>query len=296
MGKIEKSLFIVEQLSHKGRLSLKEINERFELSPFYDGEIIPRSFTRYKDFIMMTWGILIEYDHSDGRYYISNEEFVNHTDLYKYLLSSVYVSNLASAIMRNKDRVHFSSLSTGTDNLYAVIMAIETKHSIEFDYYSYVKQKSSHQELLPCFVQEWEGRWYMIAEPLSHKTPAVYALERMSNVHVGDTSDTPYADIDPNVYFNGSFGINHEDRQIPEEIRIKVYDTQVDYIKAKPLHPSQKEIAKGDGWTIFSYQLVPNYNFYQQVLWHREKVEIVAPIEMRNEIKSIINKTFSLYL
>jgi len=31
----------------------------------------------------------------------------------------------------------------------------------------------------PCFVQEWEGRWYLVAEHQNHKTPTVFALERM---------------------------------------------------------------------------------------------------------------------
>jgi len=29
----------------------------------------------------------------------------------------------------------------------------------------------------PCFVQEWEGRWYLVAEHQNHKTPTVFAFE-----------------------------------------------------------------------------------------------------------------------
>ena len=295
MGKLEKSLFIVEQLSGDKRLSLKELNERFERSSLYDGEILPRTFARYKEFILMSWGIIIEYDFSNGTYYIENEDYADTTELYKYLLTSIRVSNLTAEIMRNRDRVHFSPVSTGVDNLYFILTAIESKKTIEFDYFTFGKQEEKHHDRFPCFVQEWEGRWYLVAEHQNHSIPTVFALERMSNVKVGKVEGQPKNSIDPNVYFAGSFGVNHNIGILPEEIRIKFYDAQIDYVKAKPLHSSQKEIAAGDGWAIFSYNLSLCFNFYQQVLWHREKAEIVYPEKAREEMRAIISTIAEKY-
>lgn len=295
MGKLEKSLFIVEQLSSGKRLSLKELNERFERSSLYDGEILPRTFARYKEFILMSWGIIIEYDFSNGTYYIENEDYADTTELYKYLLTSIRVSNLTAEIMRNRDRVHFSPVSTGVDNLYPILTSIESKKTIEFDYFTFGKQEARHHDRFPCFVQEWEGRWYLVAEHQNHSIPTVFALERMSNVKVGKVEGQPKNSIDPNVYFAGSFGVNHNIGIQPEEIRIKFYDAQIDYVKAKPLHSSQKEIAVGDGWAIFSYNLSLCFNFYQQVLWHREKAEIVYPEKAREEMQEIIGTISNLY-
>jgi len=209
MAKLEKSLFIVEQLSGGKRLSLKQINDRFESSSLYDGEILPRSFARYKEFILMNWGIIIEYDFSSGQYYIDNEDYADTTELYKYLLTSIRVSNLTSEIMRNRDRVHFSQVSTGVDNLYPILMSIEQHKTVEFDYQTYTKQETKHHDRFPCFVQEWDGRWYLVAEHQNHKTPTVFALERMENVTVGNVDGKPENTIDPNVYFSGSYGVTH---------------------------------------------------------------------------------------
>lgn len=295
MGKLEKSLFIVEQLSGGKRLSLKELNERFERSSLYDGKILPRTFARYKEFILMNWGIIIEYDFSNGTYYIENEDYADTTELYKYLLTSIRVSNLTAEIMRNRDRVHFSPVSTGIDNLYPILTAIESKKTIEFDYFTFGNQEARRHDRFPCFVQEWEGRWYLVAEHQNHSIPTVFALERMSNVKIGKVEGQPKNSIDSNVYFAGSFGVNHNIGIQPEEIRIKFYDAQIDYVKAKPLHSSQKEIAVGDGWAIFSYNLSLCFNFYQQVLWHREKAEIVYPEKAREEMRAIISTIAEKY-
>ena len=295
MGKLEKSLFIVEQLSGGKKMSLRDINERFERSSLYDGEILPRTFARYKEFILMSWGIIIEYDFSNGTYYIENEDYADTTELYKYLLTSIRVSNLTAEIMRNRDRVHFSPVSTGVDNLYPILTSIESKKTIEFDYFTFGKQEARHHDRFPCFVQEWEGRWYLVAEHQNHSIPTVFALERMSNVKVGQVEGQPEHSIDPNVYFAGSFGVNHNLSEPVQEVRIKFYDAQVDYVRSKPLHPSQKEIAVGDGWAIFSYELSLCFNFYQQVLWHREKAEVLYPVAVRETMKTILSSIQSLY-
>lgn len=295
MGKLEKSLFIVEQLSGGKKLSLRDINERFERSSLYDSEILPRTFARYKEFILMNWGIIIEYDFSSGQYYIDNEDYADTSELYKYLLASVRISNLTSEIMKNRKQVHFSQVSTGIDNLYPILLAIGSHKTVEFDYESFGNKELKHHDRYPCFVQEWEGRWYLVAEHQNHKTPTVFALERMSNVKVGQVEGLPENTIDPNVYFAGSFGVNHNLSEPVQEVRIKFYDAQVDYVKAKPLHPTQKEIAVGDGWTIFSYELSLCFNFYQQVLWHREKAEIVYPEKAREEIKRILSELIDKY-
>lgn len=295
MGKLEKSLFIVEQLSGGRRLSLRDINERFERSSLYDSEILPRSFARYKEFILMNWGIIIEYDFSSGLYYIDNEDYADTSELYKYLLASDRISNLTSEIMKNRKQVHFSQVSTGIDNLYPILLAIGSHKTVEFDYESFGNKELKHHDRFPCFVQEWEGRWYLVAEHQNHKTPTVFALERMSNVMVGQVEGLPENTIDPNVYFAGSFGVNHNLSEPVQEVRIKFFDAQVDYVRAKPLHPTQKEIAVGDGWAVFSYNLALCFNFYQQVLWHREKAEIVFPASACSEIKDILKSIMNNY-
>lgn len=295
MGKLEKSLFIVEQLSGGKKMSLRDINERFERSSLYDSEILPRTFARYKEFILMNWGIIIEYDFSSGQYYIDNEDYADTSELYKYLLASVRISNLTSEIMKNRKQVHFSQVSTGIDNLYPILLAIGSHKTVEFDYESFGNKELKHHDRYPCFVQEWEGRWYLVAEHQNHKTPTVFALERMSGVKVGSVEGVPQNTIDPNVYFAGAFGVNHNLDEPVQEVRIKFYGAQVDYVKAKPLHSSQKEIGAGEGWTIFSYNLSLCFNFYQQVLWHREKAEIVYPEKARTEMKTILSNIGKLY-
>lgn len=114
----------------------------------------------------------------------------------------------------------------------------------------------------------------------------MYALERMSNIRLGEQKIIPSLSIQPQSYFEGCFGVNHEDC-LPVLVKLKVYGSQVDYVKARPIHESQQEIEQGDGWSIFRYWVRPGYNFYQALLWQREKMEIWEPVEVRKEMKKM---------
>ena len=51
-----------------------------------------------------------------------------------------------------------------------------------------------------------------------------------------------------------------------------------------------------DDWSIFTYWLKPSYNLYQNLLWHREKIEVLEPISVREEMKGIVEKIKNQYL
>lgn len=62
MSKLKKCLYIIDLLSRRGSMSLKEINEQYQYSSLYDGEIISRTFARHKDYISETFPCYIEYN------------------------------------------------------------------------------------------------------------------------------------------------------------------------------------------------------------------------------------------
>ena len=261
MGKLEKCLYIVELLSRSKPMSLREINGHWEYSSLYDGEILPKSFGRYREYVSAVFAIDIECDKRTNKYYIANPDYIENNALYKYLLSAFHVEALVELAMKHKDCVVLEDAPSGVEYLQLILKAIDQGVIIEFDYHSFNKQTVTRQRLIPCFLKAWENRWYLIAEPLSRKTPTVYALERISNLYMTEERAAPSSEIKPQTYFDGCFGVNHEDRP-PQLIKLKVYGSQVDYIKARPLHESQQEIKTGDGWSIFSYWLRPSYNFY----------------------------------
>ena len=299
LPKIRKCLYLINLLERKGAMTLKEINECYQYSSIYEGDnIIPRTFLRYKDFIEVNFPCYIEYNARTGKYELHRHKaFYGEDDsLFDYLLSAYHIEGMTELALKHREKIMLSDAPTGVENVQIILEAIDQKKGIECDYCSFTKKSVKKQLLIPYFLRAWEQRWYLVAEPDNHHHGiAIFALERMDNLSLTEEKMTPTHNITVDEYFDGCFGANHSDEQRPERILIKVYSTQVEYVKALPIHESQKEIETTDEWSIFEYRLVPCYNFYQQLLWHREKLEVLEPQYVRDEIKIAIQKMLEHY-
>ena len=299
MSKLKKCLYLINLLERKGALTLKEINDYYQYSSICEGdEILPRTFLRYKDYIEATFPCYIEYNARTGKYELCRHRALYGEDdsLYDYLLSAYHIEGMTELALKHREKILLSDAPTGVEYVQTILEAIDKKHGIECDYYSYNKKSVKHQTLIPYFLRTWENRWYLVAEPDNHHHgQAVFALERMDNIRLTEEKMLPSKKITPEEYFDGCFGVNHSDDQKPERILIKVYSTQVEYIKKLPIHESQKEIEATDEWSIFEYRIIPCFNFYQQLLWHRERIEILEPKSIRDEMKRIIENMLNHY-
>lgn len=297
MSKFKKCLYLIDLLSRRGPMSLKEINDHYQYSSIYDGEIIPRTFARYKDFIAETFPCYIEYNQSTNEYYLKRyHQYGQDDSLYNYLLSAYHIEGMSELAVKHRDKVKLLEAPTGVENVQIILDAIDKHKGITCDYYSFDRATKKPQLLIPYFLRTWEQRWYLAAEPDNHHHGiSIFALERMDSIRLTEQKMLPNNDITADDYWEGSFGVNHSDNQIPQRIVIKAYGSQASYIRALPIHESQKELKRTDEYTLFEYHIVPCFNLYQQLLWHREKIEIVEPSNMRNEIKKIAQDIVNLY-
>lgn len=299
MSKLKKCLYIINLLERKGALSLKEINDYYQYSSIYEGDdFLPRTFLRYKDFIGENFPCYIEFNQRTGKYELYRHKALYGEDdsLYDYLLSAYHIEGITELALKHRDKIILTESPTGVENVQIILEAIDKSKGIECDYYSFNRKTTKHQLLIPYFLRTWENRWYLAAEPDNHHHGiSIFALERMDNIMLTKDKMQPTNKISAEEYFDGCFGINHSDDEEPEKIRIKIYGAQVDYVRALPIHESQAEVETNGDWSIFEYRLVPCFNFYQQLLWHREKLEVLEPLYVRDELKSIIKDMMEFY-
>lgn len=297
MSKLKKCLYLIDLLSRRGSMSLKEINEHFKYSSIYDGEIIPRTFARYKDFIELNFPCRIEYNASTREYSLKRDTLYGEDgSLYNYLLSAFHIESMTELAVKHRDKVKLLMPPTGVENVQTVLEAIDQSKGLLCDYFSFNKKTKKEHRLIPYFLKTWEQRWYLVAEPDNHHHGlSVFALERMDNLRLTEEKMQPSNDITVDEYFDGSFGVNHSDEQVPVRLVVKVYGSQADYVRALPIHESQREIETTEEYALFEYRVVPCYNLFQQLLWHRERLEVMEPASVREEMKSIVKSLAEIY-
>lgn len=297
MNKNERCLWIVGAFMDYGNMSLKELNARFlDYTLNYEGEEIqPRTFDRDRRYIAATFQVDIDFDPRLKKYHLVNPEEIHDNPIFKYLLGSIHVNNLSALALKHKDLIMLQEIPTGIEWLHILLDAIDKGRTVCFNYTSYyAKDKTFSFEVIPCFARMFEHRWYLVCEYLDRSQTRVFALERMKNLTIGKQVLAPSPDITPEIFYKDCFGIIRDDKQ-PERIMLKAYKNQVDYIRSLPLHPSQQEIETGEDYAVFQYYLRPSFDFIQQILWHRENVEILQPVSFRQEVLAIIRQMLDRY-
>ena len=297
MVKYERCLWEVGTFIDYGDMSLKELNERFrDYSLNYDGEEIPaRTFDRDRRYIALTFQVDIDFDPRLRKYHLANPEEVRENPLYKYLLGSIHVNNLSTLALRHREKIMLQEIPTGVEFLHILLDAIDRGKTVCFEYVSYyAKDRVCSYEVIPCFVRLFEHRWYLVCEYLDHSQTRVLALERMRGLSIGEKPCQPSPDITPRLFYQDCFGVIRDNKQ-PEEIVLKVYGHQVDYVRSTPIHASQKEIETTGEYALFQYYVRPSYDFIQRLLWHRENMEVVRPASLRDEMRELLRQMLAHY-
>jgi hypothetical protein len=102
-------------------------------------------------------------------------------------------------------------------------------------------------------------------------------------------------DIVAEEWFSPLYGVRKYPDMKRERVVLKAYDRQVKYFRSLPLHHSQEEIETQEDFSIFTYYLAPDYDFRQDILSFGDKVEVLEPEDLRNNIIEIIKSLTHKY-
>lgn len=298
MDNYSKSLWVIEQLYNYGDMSFKTLALRWEEGSHYDGHPLSNAtFRRRKEEIAERMNIYIDYNQRTRVYSITNADEISTNAVYQYLLGAFHISSLSSLAQKHRDRVQLQAPPTGVELLHTILEAIDDEKSLVFDYKSYYApaDKIYHYEVIPCFVRLFEGRWYVIVQYLDKSQVRVLALDRVSNMTIGNTKCKGDEQINADEYFMHCYGIIRDDKQ-PQHIRIRVENPQDLYVKSLPLHESQKIVEQGDGYTVFEYFVRPSFDFTQEILWNGDRMTVLSPVSYKLEVAQVAKNILSKYI
>ena len=294
MKKLTRCIWLVDLLMRIDNLTRSEIADRWERYQNSKNTYPERNFYRDKKDIPELCGAVIE-ENGYGGYFISNKKDVLSNKAYQLFASAIKKQELLKKYKNIHESLILSSLSTGDDKLETLANAIDEKITVSFTYQSFWWEDNEVREYhaYPHFLKEHKGRWYLIYTKLDSKKLRVAALERMDNIILGDKPNIRIEKVTPKV-LDDCFGVFFGDQE-PQKVVIKVYGNQVKYIRSLPLHTSQYEAETTPEYSIFRYHIRPTYDFEQELLWHRDTVEVLEPKGLRDSIAALVSSMNALY-
>lgn len=290
-------IWLVDTIYRMKNITFEEINERWKNTEMSQGEDIPlRTFHNHRKAIEEMFDINIECDKRNGyKYYIENADDIEKGGVRSWLLNTFAVNNLINESHHLKRRILFEEIPSGREYLTSLIEAMRDNYAIEIKYQSFEKDHSSTFTLEPYCVKVFRQRWYLVGYCPNYEEIRTYSLDRVRNLSIIDEKFILPSDFDAKEYFESAFGIISNDSIQVEKVVLKALGSMPKYLRALPLHSSQKETVIDEETSIFEYMVKPTFDFKQEILSFGDDLIVEEPKWFRDEVKEIIDSMDNNY-
>ena len=280
----------------RGPISRAAIDEKWAHSSVndYKQDYIPESnFHRWKNTIELLFDVHIKCN-SNNEYYIEEAADLRCADMRTRLLNLMSVNSLLKDSKELSSQILFEPVPAGEQFLAPIIEALRDKTVIKMTYQGFAKTEPSTFMVEPYCLKMFKQRWYMLAHSVERDKTLIYSLDR---IHALEPTTQKYQlpkGFDAEFYFRNVYGVSGMEDE-PQEVEIKIEAYQANFLRTLPLHASQTEIERQEQYSIFKYNIVPSFEFKQELRKHGSVLEVLKPQWLRDEFRKDLEYQLSKY-
>lgn len=298
MSLILKYIWVVKTIHRAGRITLKELNEKWRANvDLSRGEDLPRqTFDRWKSGILDLFGILIDCEQRGGyHYYIANPKELSEGKLRTWLLNTYGTAETLSSNLSIHDRILTENIPSSQDHLSTVLEAMKSNNMLHITFKAFTMKEPKRFLVEPYCVKMSAQRWYMLARNTEHKNLRLYSLDRIEAVEISNTRFVLPDDFNAKDYFAEFFGIVLDESVPLQTIILRADKYHQNYMRTLPLHPTQREIFACDDYADFELSLRPTYDFYMKLMSFGNMIKVLEPKTLQEEICKWLENTIEMY-
>lgn len=260
----------------------------------HDIEISLRTLQRDLQNIRNEFGIEIIYNKLENGYAIDKDETGDYQYFMRFFEMTVMSGTLTETLRNNPNIGDFISFdlaepTSGVEHISKILFAIKDNFKVKIEYKRFQDDTAFETNIAPGLIKEYKKRWYLIAWNLDLEEFRTYGLERIVSLELGSENFDKKLIKDCKELFTHVIGISSPTEE-PELVELSFEAYQGKYIKTLPLHHSQTVLEDNENEYRILLKVVPNFELIQLILSHREKVEVIKPKWLRDEIKQICKK------
>lgn len=178
-------------------------------------------------------------------------------------------------------RIVCEELPAGSELLQPLLNAMRQGLRIAFNFTDFGEEPVL-VEGDPYCLKAYERRWYIVVHNEEETTP--YCLDRITNLDTLDEHFRLPDDFSPKAFFQHSVGVRAVPDEQPQCVRLKVDAGQMPYLRAQPLHPTQREVSRNEYESVIELQVVPTTELTMKILSMGSLVEVLEPQELADDI------------
>ena len=219
-------------------------------------------------------------------------------DILNQLKGFSYFRDLNAMVTRLEDKVYKhqhkgkSFIDFEKNDLLKGLMHIDPLHkaiihrkAIHIIYQSFKSRAPQDIIFYPYLLKEYRNRWFVLGTNKKGFVQMILALDRIvTSSEVAGEKYIP-AKFDVATFFDDVVGVSKGINQRAQQIVMKISRQSTPYILTKPLHPSQIIRKEDQDGTIFSIQVVWNFELEREILGFGEEILVLSPKRLQNKIQ-----------
>jgi len=188
-----------------------------------------------------------------------------------------------------------NELLKGLNHIESLHKAIINKKILEITYQSFKAKEAQTFLFHPYLLKEYRNRWFLFGAAHKNKATMILALDRIENFIENKQQKYHKATFDINNYFDDVIGVSKVPNQKPVLIVMKIIKEHAPYIITKPIHQSQKVLKEENSGTIFSIEVIWNFELEREILGFGEQIKILSPRRLASKIENRFKKSLQQY-
>ena len=290
----KKYVWLVDIIRRAGRITLRDINERWTRTEMSEGIPFSRTtFRRHRQEVEEMFGLIIKCD-SDNRYYIDDPTLMSSDSVSQWMLSTLAVSNIVSEARGLHDRILLESIPTEGERLRQVVDAMHNGQRLCITYRRYGSDDPRQWIVEPYCIKLFRRRWYLLGR-FEEGRYIVLSFDRILQMQTADDSFTIDKNFDAQAYFAEYFGVMVSDNTPLQSIVLRAYGNGRYALRDLPLHPSQRELEDHGEYVDFEVRLHPTSDFLAHILSRGRWLQVISPASIAQQIKEMLQETSSEY-
>lgn len=296
MDQLEKYSWLIGKLQTFGKLTHRQLSDAWETKT---GKALSRhSLGRWREEIEARLGVSIVCKRENGDYFyrIVNPEQMNEKSIDSWIVNAVCVGHTLNAFKSLADRIICDSSPNGIEYLYTLLEAMSAGEAVDITYRGLGCSEWTFRAE-PYAVRQHREMWYVLCRLNNTDSLMLYSLARIEGLVIRkkDKFRLPES-FNAADYFDSFFGIVLNSNYKPCSIVVRAYGYEIDELRSKPLHGSQKELSGKEGiYADFSYFITPTDDFINALIGMGKMVEVLSPIPCREKMTDKIRAISERY-
>lgn len=296
---LKRYLWLIDTLHNKGEMSYEDLADAWDNASANDehSSLSKRTLYNHCQAALKHFGIEITCRRGRGLnlYYIANPEELEGKGLNSWLIENFSLSSILAENSDIADKILLEDIPSGRKHLSTVLSALRTEKTMLMSYRNFVGRGFTGVEVEPLCVKLFKRRWYVLVKVPAWNAMRILSLDRVTEFSLTDNGYEYPNDFSAEEFFAPYFGIICLTDENPEDITLRAYRELPGYLNSLPLHHSQRIVEQTKSHTDYHLHLAPTFEFIQEILLHRDQLEVIAPKSLRTKVSDLIANMKNLY-